>query len=237
MTVWHLAWQSAFARRRLFMWNIAVPALLLTPVALSDAAAPHRTAVFGVFFVFFATFGSSIPAVRDTRSGWIDSVFLTGYRRWRWFGETSLAGTTLDFLQLAPVALLLVWTAGGATPAGVASLAVGMLGALMTANVVGIVIAALVRSLAEAALVSAATSLLLLHFAGFFRTPTPGWTGAVAAWMPYRPLREALAAVQSPGSAGLGGWEPALLTTVFLVAAALLLAHAWTRRFEWPFAE
>ena len=43
MTVWNLAWRSALRRRRLFIWNVAVPLLLLTPVALSDAAVPNPT--------------------------------------------------------------------------------------------------------------------------------------------------------------------------------------------------
>ena len=69
MTIWRLAWRSALRRRRLLAWNIAVPLLLLAPVALSEAAAPHRVAVFGVFLVFFGAFGSAIPAVRDARDG------------------------------------------------------------------------------------------------------------------------------------------------------------------------
>jgi len=231
--VWALAWKSALARRRLFVWNVVVPALLLVPVALSDAAAPHRTAVFGVFFVFFATFGSAIPTVRDARSGWIDSVFLAGYPRWRWFVETCAAGTTLDLLQLLPVTMVLVLTAGVAGPADLALLVVGMTVALVTANVVGPVIAALVRSLAEAALVSAAVSLLLLHFAGFFRTPTGGWTRAVATWMPYRPLREGLAGVQGLVS-GPEAWLAALIVAALVALLAAVLAHRWTRRFEWP---
>lgn len=234
MTVWSLAWRTALARKRLFVWNVAVPMLLLAPVALSDAAAPHRTAVFGVFFIFFATFGSAIPTVRDARTGWLDAIFLTGYSRRRWFAEAVLAGTALDIVQLLPVTIVLVWTAGTATGEDLGDLAVAMVVALATANILGRILAAIVQSLAEAALVSAAVSLLLLHFAGFFRTPVAGWTREVARWNPYRPLQEALAGVQASGGAPSEGWFPALLVAVIAALLVAVLARVWTRRLEWP---
>lgn len=234
MTVWSMEWRSALARRRLFMWNIAVPGLLLAPVALSAEAAPHRTAVFGVFFVFFATFGAAIPTAHDARRGWLDTVFQTGYPRARWLAETVAAGAALDFLQLLPVTLVLVWASGGASIDAIVALWTAMLFALGFANFLGPFLAAVVGSLAETALVSAAVSLLLLHFGGFFRTPTAGWSQAVATWVPYRPLREALSAVQGAPPATLVNWIPAVLAGSAIAAILLLSVRRWTRKFEWP---
>ena len=139
MKVWRLAWRSAFRRRRLFVWNIAVPMLLLTPVALSAAAAPHRVAVFGVFLVFFASFGSAIPAVRDGQDGWLDQVFRTGYGARRWLGERALAEAAIDLLQTAPAVLILLWSAGGLSQIGKVFLALA--GTLLFANIIGPAIA------------------------------------------------------------------------------------------------
>ncbi|MDH3732187.1 MAG: ABC transporter permease [Gemmatimonadota bacterium] len=236
MRIWSLAWRTAFARKRLFAWNVAIPALLLTPVAVSAAAAPHRTAVFGVFIVFFATFGASIPTVRDARGGWLDTVFLTGYGRSRWFAETVCAGAILDLIQLLPVVAVLVWSAGGTSAADLAYLAGALLLALVSANAIGPFIAAVVRSLAEAALASAAVSLLLLHFSGFFRAPVDGWTRSVASAMPYRPLREGLAAVQTSGTIDGDPWVTALVVAMIAVLVLLVTSRFWTRRFEWPYA-
>jgi hypothetical protein len=238
MTIARLAWRSAVRRRRLLAWNLGVPLLLLGPVALSPAAAPHRVAVFGVFFVFFGTFGAAIPTVGDALDGWLDTVLRTGVRRWRWVCETVLAGAGLDALQLVPVSLVLVLSSGGVRSADVGLLAWGMVLALVVANVAGLAIAAAVRSLAEAALASAAVALLLLHYAGFFRTPVAGWTRTLAAVSPYRPLREGLAAVQrsaggSPASDG-GGWIAPFAVAAVLFAIAAAAAGRWTRRFEWP---
>ena len=164
MTIWRLAWRSALARRRLFAWNVVVPLLLLTPVALSEAAAPHRVAVFGVFIVFFGAFGSAIPAVRDARDGWLDEILRAGYPALRWLLERTLAGTAIDTVQLVPTLFVLLWSAGGLRAAPAVLLAT--LATLWFANLLGPLVAAAVRSLAEAALASAALSLLLLHYAG-----------------------------------------------------------------------
>ena len=232
MTIWRLAWRSALRRRRLFVWNMAVPLLLLTPVALSEAAAPHRVAVFGVFLVFFGAFGSAIPAVRDARDGWLEEILRTGYPAHRWLLERTLAGTAIDTLQLVPTLLVLLWSAGGLGAAPVVLLAA--LATLWFANLLGPLVAAAVRSLAEAALASAALSLLLLHFAGFFRSPVPGWTQLVADWNPYTPLRAAL-------SAGVGviriddsAWLRSLLVVLLVTFGAAVFSADWSRRLRWP---
>jgi len=214
------------------VWNVVVPLLLLTPVALSAAAAPHRVAVFGVFIVFFGAFGSAIPAVRDAREGWVDEILRAGYPAPRWLLERTLAGTTIDALQIAPAVLVLLWSAGGAGAGPVVLLSV--LAALWVANLLGPLVAAAVRSLAEAALASAALSLLLLHFAGFFRTPAPGWTSLVAEWNPYAPLRAALTA----GTAGMpvdaSVWFRSLLVAAGVTFGAAVFAPDWSRRLRWP---
>ena len=232
MTIWHLAWRSALRRRRLFLWNVAVPLLLLTPVALSAAAAPHRVAVFGVFIVFFGAFGSSIPAVRDARDGWLDEILRTGYSAPRWLIERTLAGTAVDALQLAPALLVLLWSSGGAGAGPAVFLSV--LATLWFANLLGPLVAAAVRSLAEAALASAALSLLLLHFAGFFRTPVPGWTSLVAEWNPYTPLRAALTAGTGGMSVDASVWLRSLLVAAGLTFGAAVFASDWTRHLRWP---
>ena len=79
------------------------------------------------------------------------------------------------------------------------------------ANLVGVLVAAATRSLAEAALFSAVSTLLLLHASGVFRTPLPGSFGAaVKSVAPFRALHEALLAMSmmTPvgGGTALGIW-------------------------------
>lgn len=232
MTIWRLAWRSTLRRRRLLAWNVVVPLLLLTPVALSEAAAPHRVAVFGVFLVFFGAFGSAIPAVRDARDGWLDEILRTGYAAPRWLLERTLAGTAIDTLQLLPTLFILLWSAGGMRTGPLLVLAV--LPTLWFANLLGPLVAAAVRSLAEAALASAALSLLLLHLAGFFRAPVPGWTSLVADWNPYTPLRAALSA--GVGALPMDGsvWLRSLLVVLLVTFGATVFSADWSRRLRWP---
>ena len=235
MTVWRLSWRSAFRRRRLFLLNVVLPLLLLTPVAMSEAAAPHRVAVFGVFLVFFGTFGSAIPAVSDARDGWLDEVFRTGYSRVRWLWERTLAEASIDLVQTFPAVLILLITGAGLARLG--EVLAGLAIALVFANLIGPVIAALVKSLAEAALVGAAISLGLLHYAGFFRLPVSGWTLAVATWNPYAPLRNGLHyAVSGTSPTGLSGWGSALLLVGVIAILIVTSSGRWSRHLRWPHA-
>jgi len=188
--------------------------------------------VFGVFLVFFGEFGSAIPAVRDAHDGWLDEVFRAGYPPGRWLMERTLAETGIDLLQTLPVVLLLLWSAGGLRSVGVVSL--GLASALMFANLLGPLLAAAVRSLAEAALACAAVSLTLLHYAGFFRVPSPGWTSTVARWNPYAPLRAALQAGVSGLSPGVSEWVGGLVTIGFVGLLIVATATLWSARLRWP---
>ncbi|MEN8145145.1 MAG: ABC transporter permease [Gemmatimonadota bacterium] len=214
--VWRLQWTVALRRRRLLLWNLFVPALLLVPVALSGAAAAHKTVVYTLFIAFFGAYGSCIPHIRDADSGWSEKVLLTGYGVRPWLVERLLASAVLDWVQLLPVSLVLVWLASG-RPADAAAVLAALATALLFANLLGTVVAAVVRSLAEAALGCAIVCLTALHLAGVFRTPEPGtWADTAARLSPFRPLLEAW---RKGAAAGPGGWSTPLLA----LAAAMVL--------------
>ena len=73
----------------------------------------------------------------------------------------------------------------------------------------------------EGALFSAVAALLLLHWAGTFRSPVPGtWQATLEAWNPFRPLHESLLAAATGGGPDL---DPALLVPPIGVTVAVLL--------------
>jgi len=233
MTVWRLSWQSALRRRRLFLWNVIIPLLLLAPVAMSNAAAPHRVAVYGVFLVFFGTFGSAVPTVSDARDGWLDEIFRTNYSSMRWLWERTLAETSIDLVQTLPAILILLITGTGLSSFGGVLMSVTI--ALLFANLIGPVIAAMVRSLAEAALAGAAISLGLLHYAGFFRPPVSGWTLTLAMWNPYTPLRSGLqGSVSGVAPGAILGWELPLISITIMGLLIFIFSSRWTRHLRWP---
>ena len=213
-------WLTALRRRRLFLFNILIPLTLVATIALSSAPAVHAAAVFTVLFALFGTFGSSIPLIRDGESGLLRRYVLTGIHPGGFVLQRVFATATLDLIELAPSVLVIV-VARGSTASQVAMVVPAMVLALVAANALGALTAALAKSVAEAALFSAVAALLLLHWAGTFRSPVPGtWQATLEAWNPFRPLHESLLA-----AAGTGGrdFDPALLTPPIGATLAVLL--------------
>jgi hypothetical protein len=229
--VWSVEWRLALRRRRLLALNVGIPILLVLPVALSGAPPFHAAAVYAVLFVLFGIFGSSIPLIRDGEGGLLRRMLLAGGRGRTILLERTLAGTLVDTIQLLPAALLAL-ALGGAPAATWLLLPLTLAGALLAANLVGVWVAALARSLAEGALFAAVVGLFLLHGSGVFRTAPPG---SVASWfeavLPFGPLHTLLLAAAgatptSPGAlqvlAPTYGAGLALGLLTFLLADALM---------------
>jgi ABC-type transport system involved in cytochrome c biogenesis permease component len=175
--VWWLEWRLAARRPRVFVLSMAVPLALVAALAFGRAPTPHAALVYTVLFTFFGTFGAGIPWARDSERGLIHRLMLTGIdpawavvQRW-------LASALLDLVQLLPSLALIAWwyrAEGGEALRLVGLVAAG----LLAANALGLLVAALARSLAETALLASVAALLLLHAAGVFRAPEPGTTAA-----------------------------------------------------------
>lgn len=223
-TIWRLIWRLALRRRRLLAWNVLVPALLLVPVITSGAAAAHRALVVAVFVTFFGAYGSCIPLLRDGMSGWTEKVLLTGYGGRRWMAERVLATSSIDFVELLPVNLLLLAFIGAPLGDSLLPLLAATALALLFANLIGTLVAVGVRALGEAALGCAVVSLFALHFSGVFRTAPPDTVrAAIEAWSPLRPVHEAwielLGGVPAPAE---GLMLPAATTTALVLLVAFL---------------
>ena len=98
--------------------------------------------------------------------------------------------------------------------------------AVLAANALGAIIAAVAKSVAEGALFSAVVALVFLHWAGTFRTPVPGtWQAMLEVWNPFRPLHESL--LTAAGASG-PDLDPALLAAPAgaTLAVSLLLTVA-----------
>jgi hypothetical protein len=227
LLVWELEWQVALRRRRLFVLNLAIPLLLVVPIALSGAPAMHAAAVYTVLFTLFATFGSAIPLIRDGEDGLLSRFLLAGIGPRAFLLQRTTAQAVLDTVQLAPPLLVIVAAAPGPWTQSVALLPpalVVLFLALLLANVLGTCVAALSRSVAEGALFAAVSALLLLHGAGVFRTPLPGSPGALAAdLIPFGALHRMLLRAAG-GGAGVDGLVG--LTVGGLAAFVFLLLFA-----------
>lgn len=223
-SLWSLEWRLALRRRRLFVLNVAIPLLLVVPIAVGGAPAFHAAAAYTILFVLFGTFGSAIPLLREGEAGLLGRIVLAGHPEARILVERTLANAALDTLQLLP-AFGVVLGLGGA-PGPVWALAVPVLaGALLAANATGVLVAAAARSLAEGALFAAVVALFLLHGSGVFRTAPPGSAGAaLEAVLPFGPLHETVLA--GAGGPALSSGLPALFLAPWAGAAVLVLSCA-----------
>jgi hypothetical protein len=229
---WRAEWLLALRRRRLLVLNAGVPLLLVAPVSLVGAPAPHAAAVYSVLFVLFGVFGSAIPLVRDGASGLLTRWSLAGMPPRELLTQRIAAQSALDALEALPALLLILLTSRGAgADAGALLLALPF--TLLVANALGAWTAALARSLAEGALFSSVVSLLLLHAAGTFRTPDPGSLAAgIERVSPFRALHEAFLAVAGGPTAESASWTPALLGGAALLLATAALAPWLVRRLQ-----
>jgi len=224
--VWRLEWLRAWRRPRLLRLNIIIPLLLVAPVALGAAPQAHAAAVYVVLFALFGTFGAAIPALRDAEQGLIRRLTLSSLDARRVLLARGLANAFLDALQLLPALIFIVVTSGR-SPGAALSLAAVLLGSLTFANLAGLWVAALARSVAEGALFASVITLLLLHASGAFRTPTPGSLGAwVEAVAPYRALHELLLGGEDIQVGGLVVCLAAILAVTYARAARILASLA-----------
>jgi len=224
--VWRLEWRLALRRRRLFVLNLAIPLVLVLPLALGGAPPFHAAAAYAVLFVLFGVFGSAIPLIRDGEGGLLRRMLLAGAPETRILGERTLAGAALDCLQLLPA--LGVILAVGRVRGGVWLLApFVLLLTLLAANLIGVWVAALARSLAEGALFAAVVALFLLHGSGVFRTAPEGTAGAVLQdILPFGPLHRTLLAATGGGPAPSAGWSLLVPAAGSLVILMLTLRFA-----------
>lgn len=186
-----LEWRIAIRSPRLFAFNVLVPLLLVVPIAFGGAPRQHAAMVYALLIVFFGTFGSAIPLVRDAESGLLARIARTGISRRALVLGRVAAGAGIDLIQLAP-SIVAILIADGATAPAAAALFATAGCALLAANSLGVWTAAFGRSIAEAALFSAVVALLAVHASGVFRLPMPGSFGdAIQPLMPFTWLHAA----------------------------------------------
>lgn len=225
-------WKTGLRARRLFFFNAAVPAALAAAVAFSDSPRPHAALVYTILFTFFGVFGSAIPLVRDAESGLLGRVLLTGIAPARFVAERLAAQVALDAIQLAP-ALLLLGLAYRASPQELAAAALALAAGLLAANAIGVWVAVVARSIAEAALFGATVALLALHFAGVFRSPLPGsFSARVEPLLPFSALHDAVLALTGAATRPTLGAAAAAAGVIAVATAAF--AAPLTRRLARP---
>jgi hypothetical protein len=203
-----------------------VPVVLVLAISLGGAPEFHAAAVYTVLFTLFGTFGSAIPLVRDAEAGLFGRIIRAGVPPSHFLIERAAGGSAIDALQLLPA--LTIATLGSISLNGWIRAVLVLWSSIWIANLLGNLVAAAARSLAETALFSAVTTLFLLHLSGVFRTPLPQSSWAVVeALSPFQALHETLLTAPAGSSTELP--MGLLVWVLILPVVTVLLARSVTR--------
>lgn len=223
--VWSLQWRLATSRKRVFILNFIVPLTLVLPVATGAVPPVAAAGVYSVFFVAFAVFGSALPLRWEGQRGMSARVVRAGVGPSSYLLQWAAAGAALDTLHLTPALLLAAFTAS-AEPAQLGNAFLALAGTVWVGGLLGILIAAASRSIAETALFAAVTVPLLAHMSGVFRTPLPDTlSAALESISPLRVLHEDFLeiTISAPPAGGVALllWALALPALVWLLGPKL----------------
>jgi len=190
--VWGIEWRMALNDRRHFVLSALVPLAIAAAVATGVAAPRPAAALYVVVFLTFSILGAALPLRWDGERGIVRRVVRGGVPAGRYVILRAGAGATIDLVQLTP-ALLVVALAGGASPRAVVVALAALALSVWIGGLLGVLAAAVSRSLAETGLVAALAVLLFAHSAGAFEAAD---AGSLLAWIealsPFRVLHEAM---------------------------------------------
>lgn len=223
--VWWLEWRLALTDRRRFVLTTLAPLLIVLSVATGVAAPEPAAAVYLVIFLTFAVLGSSLPLRWDGERGLVGRAVRGGVPAGRYLLARAGAGATVDLAQLTP-ALLVAALGGGGSPGALVTAFVGLAVSSWLGSLVGVLAAAVSRTLAETGLVAALAVLLLAHGSGAFQDPPAGSPLAlIEALSPFRMLHESLlqltTGVPATGVEAALAWALLLPLVVWMLRARI----------------
>ncbi len=235
LAVWALEWRLAVTRRRYLVLGAVLPLALVLPVATGAVPVDETASVYAVLFIAFAAVGTALPLRWEGARGMSARIVLGGMSPPGYLLQRTAAGAVLDLLKLSP-AFVVAALAAHASVVDALLAYLGLAATAWIAGLLGVVTAAVTRSLAEAALVASVIVISLAEMSGVFYTPQPGSIGAVLeAISPFRALHEALLdmTVGAPTSGGLAelAWVVLLPVVVGLTATRLRSGLGETSRY------
>lgn len=226
--VWGIEWRMALTDRRRFVLSTFVPLALVLSVAGGAIPSGPAAAVHLLIFVSFMTFGSAIPMRWESERGMSARVVRGGVPASAYLVHRAGACASVDVAQLGPALAALALVAGASVGDFLVALAALAVTAWV-AGLIGVLVAAASRSVAETGLMSALAVLLFAHMSGVFGWPAPESPAAVMeAASPFRALHEALVGLTAPAErAGYGSAVVWAILLPVLVTRGGGRLHAW----------
>ncbi|TCJ20652.1 hypothetical protein E0L93_00010 [Rubrobacter taiwanensis] len=201
--------------------KLLYPMAIIVPVALSPIPPEFAAAVVGIVAVMAGTFGAGESLTVDLNDGILARVALTPLPPGRIVLELLLVNAVLDFLQLLP-GLLIVLFIYGPEPVWALAALFSVFMTLMAANCIGVFIANFTSSPADVLLYAVVILLPLIYLSGFFRNQDPqGLLAVLRDFVPFAYMNDALREVF--GAAAIGHGPPAIFAFPTLIVALMVL--------------
>ncbi len=203
--------------RRGLLLKFALPAALLLPLILAGVPVSLQAAGITVAVIFSGVFGSSIGLVRIRESGMLERMAMLPVSPGRLTAGYVFANALLDLAQIAiPFAAFLL--AHPPAPEGVIYAVVSLASAVVAANALGVLAAAIPNSSGEGHLYAIVTVMAAIGLSGLI-APAP-YTQAL---LPFWYLHAAL--ITSPGVFALSPPLAALFLGSALTASSRLFGR------------
>lgn len=203
-------------RRGLFL-KFALPAALLLPLILADVPASLQAAGITVAVIFSGVFGSSIGLVRIHESGMLDRMALLPVSPRRLTAGYVFANALLDLAQVA-VPLVVFLLVHPPAPVGVVCAVVSFASAVVAANALGVLVAAVPGSSGEGHLYAIVAVMAAIMLSGL-GAPAPYTQEFLPFWYLYAAL------VAAPGTSALAPVLAALLLGAVLMVSPWLFGR------------
>ena len=226
--VFQLEIAMALAGRRTFAMRVGLAFALGLPFALLSIPLRAKAAGLVVLAVFISFFGTAVAAVRRRESGQSARLRLLPLPRWLVAADHVLSDSVIDVLQITPVLALFAVVNGRQTGAPGVVCALGiLLVTIVTMNVLGAALAAVMKSNPEVHLFAALGVGIIAFVSGLVPTPARAraLVNAASGFSPPAWLARALEDLGSaePGGAG-AGWPAAAVVLAAFAAAVVLRA-------------
>lgn len=230
--VFQLELAAALSNRRRLLMRLGLPLLLGLPFVLAAMPAAVRAGGLVMLVLFIGFFGAAVSAVRRRTEGLETRlrVLPVSTRTVRF--DLILAGSLVDVLQTAPLLVLFALVNAAQSEPGALLVAAGLLvWVVLALNLLGLLLAALMRSNPEVHLAGALAVGLIAFASGLF----PAFdrlrpvVAAVSAWSPVAWLAGALQRT-AEGNTGYGAAAQAWAAG----ALGLFLLACLARGVGWP---
>jgi|GEM_PF-737676 len=203
-------------RRRSLVLKFVIPVVFVIPFMLPQVPSAVRESGLPLIVLFLGVLGSSVGLSGLRERGMLERLSVLPVPRARMVGEYLAANVSMDALQIAAPALILMLVFKlDSVSAFIAVIGLGL--CLLFSNAIGVVMAVAAGSSGEVHLYSAMCVLGIAGLSGlFFQSDA---MSAVSSLMPFGLLKDGLS---GPGFARLDGIVAPLAVTLLIIAAALV---------------